>query len=83
MSSDDHIIRMANQIAAFFAIKPEAEAIDGTEDHIVQFWPRAMRQQLAQRFEKDGGDGLSPVALQAAERIKARLGGEKEMATTG
>ena len=37
------MIRMANQIAAFFEAYPRAEAIDGIGKHIKNFWDPRMR----------------------------------------
>lgn len=43
---DDDIVRMANQIAQFFAVYPEEDAIEGIRDHLVKFWPPTMRKDL-------------------------------------
>ncbi|MEX2642107.1 MAG: formate dehydrogenase subunit delta [Acetobacterales bacterium] len=64
------IARMANQIAAFFASYPEAQAVEGTEDHIRKFWDPRMRAQLIALLEAEES-GLSEVALAAARRIQA------------
>ncbi len=40
------LIRMANQIAQFFAPYPEPDAIDGIRDHLAKFWDPAMRHEL-------------------------------------
>lgn len=45
MLSED-LIRMANQIAHFFAVYPEADAVEGVRDHLAKFWDRAMREEL-------------------------------------
>ncbi len=67
----DPIIRMANQIALFFGHRAEEEAIAGTEDHIVRFWDPRMRRDLLSRLGA-GGEGLSPIARGAAERLGRR-----------
>jgi len=36
-SSSETLVRMANQIADFFKIQPDNEAIAGTADHIRKF----------------------------------------------
>lgn len=51
---DSDLVRMANQIAMFFAGFPDDEAIEGVRDHIMKFWTPAMRQQL-QRLLASGG----------------------------
>lgn len=67
---DDHrLVAMANQIAAFFKPYPEDEAIAQTESHILQFWEPRMRIQFID-FVQSGGEGLSPIALAAAKRLK-------------
>ena len=60
---------MANQIAAFFKPYAEEEAIANTESHILQFWEPRMRTQFID-FVQSGGEGLSPIALAAAKRLK-------------
>ena len=40
------LIRMANQIAMFWAPYPEAEAIHSVRDHLEKFWDPAMRKTL-------------------------------------
>lgn len=67
----DPIIRMANQIAMFFRHRPEAEAVADTETHIRKFWDPRMRAELLARLAA-GGEGLSPIALAAAERLRAK-----------
>lgn len=43
---DDDIVRMANQIAQFFSVYPEEDAVEGIRDHLVKFWPPTMRKDL-------------------------------------
>jgi formate dehydrogenase subunit delta len=66
-NSTDTLIRMANQIADFFRIQPEQEAVAGTADHIKKFWDPRMRKMMAEHLAH-GGAGLSPIALQAAQQ---------------
>lgn len=42
----DNLLRMANQIAHFFAPYPETDAIEGVRGHLVHFWDPAMRKEL-------------------------------------
>jgi formate dehydrogenase subunit delta len=44
--SEADLMRMANQIADFFAAYPEADAIAGVRDHLEKFWTPAMRKEL-------------------------------------
>jgi formate dehydrogenase subunit delta len=61
---------MANQIARFFASKPEEQAVAGTAQHIRQFWDPRMRRQIFAHLEA-GGNGLDPIARAAVARLKA------------
>mgnify|MGYP000172404988 CR=1 FL=1 len=45
MSGAD-LVRMANQIAGFFAAYPRDEAVAGVADHLKKFWDPAMRRDL-------------------------------------
>jgi len=68
--SPEKLSYMANQIARFFASKPEEQAIAGTEDHIRRFWDPRMRSQILAHLEA-GGAGLDPIARAAVARLKA------------
>ena len=59
--------RMANQIAANFAIQGEAQAIAATAEHIRLFWDPRMKAALF----ADDPSGLSPVARAAVESLRA------------
>jgi formate dehydrogenase subunit delta len=78
-SSGETLVRMANQIADFFKIQSETEAVAGTADHIRKFWDPRMRSQMAIHLAH-GGAGLNPIALQACQQVcgsgaKAAAGG--------
>lgn len=76
----DKLIRMANQIAAFFRAYPEAEAVAGIRDHIMSFWTPRMRETLLDYMEK-GGTGLDALAARALQTFrKTRSPIEKEIA---
>lgn len=64
------IVRMANQIAAFFASYPHDEAVHGVADHITHFWDPRMRAHLRDLI-KSGGHGLSPLAVEAGKAMDA------------
>ena len=66
------LIRMANQIAAFFEAYPRAEAIDGIAKHIKSFWDARMRKRLDAHIGA-GGEGLSPLVIAAlAPKTRAK-----------
>ncbi|MEX2297550.1 MAG: formate dehydrogenase subunit delta [Dongiaceae bacterium] len=66
------LVRMANQMADFFAAQAHDQAVAGVEDHILKFWDPRMRRALAAHLAT-GGAGLKPLAREAAERVAARL----------
>lgn len=68
MSAAD-TIRMANQIAQFFAPYPEEEAVDEVRNHLVKFWPVAMRSELVVLLEGPYAGDLHPLALRAARGL--------------
>jgi formate dehydrogenase subunit delta len=59
------LVRMANQIAAYFAPYPKAEALDAIGKHIHLSWDPRMRNELKAHLD-NGGEGLSPLLLEAA-----------------
>ncbi|WP_264049062.1 formate dehydrogenase subunit delta [Methylobacterium flocculans] len=63
-SSNDRLVRMANQIATFFRSYPEEEAVAGIHKHIVAFWTPKMREALAD-YAPRPESGLDPLALRA------------------
>lgn len=63
MQSSD-IVRMANQIAAYFDAYPKQEALDGIAMHIHNFWEPRMRNELKAYLDQ-GGEGLSPLFLES------------------
>ncbi len=67
--SHDKIITMANQIAKFMESKPHAEGVDGLASHINDFWEPRMRRQFFEIVDA-GGDGLRPLVLDAAQKIR-------------
>jgi formate dehydrogenase subunit delta len=64
-----HMLRLANQIALYFASYPREEAIAGITDHMEKFWERRMRQQIV-AYVADGGQGLHELALAAVQRLR-------------
>lgn len=66
------MIRMVNQIAAFFEAYPRPEALKGIADHVAKFWDPRMREQLTEYID-GGGKDLSPLAIAAlAPKTKPR-----------
>jgi formate dehydrogenase subunit delta len=73
----DALIKMANQIAAFF----DGEGGHNTEEaatlvatHLRRYWEPRMRKQIVEHLQSHGGEGLdelarSGVALLAAGKV--------------
>jgi formate dehydrogenase subunit delta len=60
-----HLIKMANQIAANFAYqKDEAIAAQAVADHIQHFWSPLMKKELLE-YAARAGDELHPLAQKA------------------
>ncbi|MGE0665123.1 MAG: formate dehydrogenase subunit delta [Sphingomonadales bacterium] len=59
------IVRMANQIADFFAAQGHDAAVAGIAGHIRSFWDPRMRRGLYACVDA-GGDGLDALVLEAA-----------------
>jgi formate dehydrogenase subunit delta len=68
MTSDQDLVRMANQIAAFHAPYPHDEGLKGVIQHIKDFWEPRMRRAFDALIAK-GGQGLSPLALEAGQAL--------------
>lgn len=63
---NDNLIRMANRIGDFFASMPcHEEAVEGVATHLRKFWDPRMRKQMREHVEQHGGEGLSPLVLEA------------------
>lgn len=62
----DSLIKMANQIGAFFDAEagneqPE-QAAKLTATHLRRYWEPRMRAQMIEYFKSNGGEGLDEVA---------------------
>ena len=82
---NQRLLRMANQIGAFFESYPDrAEAAAGVANHLRSFWAPVMRRQIIE-YAASGGAGLKDIvreaiavlAREAAERDAAGTGGER------
>ncbi|MBD3786290.1 MAG: formate dehydrogenase subunit delta [Sphingomonadales bacterium] len=66
--TENKLVRMANQIATFFEIQPSDRAAN-VAAHINDNWSPPMRAGLLDHVAQ-GGDGLSPLVLEAAAMIR-------------
>ena len=67
--SPDKLVRMANQIAAFFRSQGEASAPAMVADHLRKFWDPRMRAAIVAHLES-GGEGLDGPVREAVGRLK-------------
>ncbi len=67
------LVRMANQIADFFAAEPvHADAVAGVAGHLRKFWDPRMRRQILEVLDA-GGDGMRPLVREALEQHRGDL----------
>jgi formate dehydrogenase subunit delta len=71
----DALIKMANQIGAFFDGEggndhPE-EAAKLTATHLRRYWEPRMRSQMIEYFNANGGEGLDEVAKSGVAMLAA------------
>ena len=69
MHNNDNLIKMANDISAFFASDPDhASAVGGMVDHLSKFWEPRMRKAIIEHVN-GGGEGLSDLAIAAVKQL--------------
>ena len=67
----DKLMRMANQIADFYAAMPEREATESAASHLRLYWtPKMIREIIA--FADQGHPGLNAIAARAVESLKQK-----------
>ncbi len=68
------LVKMANEIAAFFEGEPERAAVlDGVANHLARFWDPRMRRELIDWIDQHGGQGARPSVIEAVTTHRARL----------
>ncbi|PIV14720.1 MAG: formate dehydrogenase [Gallionellales bacterium CG03_land_8_20_14_0_80_55_15] len=66
------LIKMANQIADFFAAMPcREQAVQDMAAHIRRSWEARMLRDLLQHIEKNGDSDLSPLAREVFAKLEA------------
>ena len=61
----EKLVKMANEIAAFFAAEPDREvALEGIAGHIKRFWEPRMRRAIFAALDA-GGEGMQPHVKEA------------------
>ena len=74
------LVRMANQIADYFKVMPEAEALKGAADHLRAFWTPKMLGEIVAHLDR-GGEGLNPLAAKVVDELHRAGVKPKEIAT--
>jgi len=67
----DKLVRMANQIAGFFAHEGRDKAPASIADHIYKFWDPRMRKEIIEAVTAARVKNLDPLALVAVQRLAA------------
>jgi formate dehydrogenase subunit delta len=71
--SPDKLVRMANQIAVFFASQPGSDQADRVAQHLRDYWDPRMRAELA-ALVADPASGLSDLAREGVARLERDAG---------
>lgn len=67
----EHLVKMANQIEAFFRSEPDPDvAVGAIENHLRKFWEPRMRRAIVAHVER-GDPGLGELATRAVRRLGA------------
>lgn len=70
--SDDHLVKMANDIGNFFRAETDRdEAISGIVHHIGRYWTPRMRDKLIQHW-RAGDEGFDELLVEAVRRVAAQ-----------
>ncbi len=78
----DLLIKMANEISAFFATEslPERAPAD-VAAHLIRYWDPRMRAQIVTYYEERHGAGLEDIARSAVEIVAAQAKAKVAAAT--
>ena len=67
------LVKMANEIAAFFAAEPERKvALEGIATHLKKFWEPRMRRAIFEALDA-GGAGMSEHVREALTAHRQKL----------
>ena len=68
----DLLIKMANEISAYFASEPDAEqAAKDVAAHLKRYWEPRMRRQIITYYEERRGAGLTDLAQRGVGLLAA------------
>lgn len=69
-----NLVKMANQIGAFFESMPDREqAKADVATHLKKFWEPRMRKTIVQKMDGGEAEGLSPMVREAIEAHRGML----------
>ncbi len=69
MKHIENLVKMANDIGAFFAGEPERPvAVHSIADHLKRFWEPRMRTAIIEH-NRQGGLGLSDLVREAVQQL--------------
>ena len=71
LTSDEKLVRMANQIATFFRSYPDEEAVTGIHKHVVAFWTPKMVKSLEDCLSAMG-ERVDPLVVRAMREGRHR-----------
>jgi formate dehydrogenase subunit delta len=68
----DLLVKMVNEISAYFAAEPDAEqAAKDVAGHLKRYWEPRMRRQIITYYRERQGAGLSELALRGVGVLAA------------
>ncbi|HUA23996.1 MAG TPA: formate dehydrogenase subunit delta [Steroidobacteraceae bacterium] len=68
----DLLVKMVNEISAYFAAQPDAEqAAKDVAGHLKRYWEPRMRRQIITYYRERQGAGLSDLALRGVGVLAA------------
>ena len=69
-----HLVKMANEIAAFFESEPDRSVVEESiASHLKRFWDPRMRRQLLESIDAGTAVGLKPVVSEAVRARRAQF----------
>jgi formate dehydrogenase subunit delta len=80
----DHMVKMANEIGAFFAgeSKPEQAPRD-VANHLKRYWDPRMRREMLAYYKRSGGPELTDLARAAVALLAAETGQQAAQTPAG
>ncbi len=68
------LVRMANEIAAFFAVDPaRSTAIEGVATHLQRFWEPRMRRAIFAELDAGATAGMHELVVAALQTHRQKL----------